>query len=212
MSNRPPRHLTLLLLFSVGCATAQPTLRATPNIVCSGRGAYLEWEGSCRGEISSEPPDASLGAVASKGAKEVYPTESTKYRFRVATLFGRKTSEASVKVVSAPDSPAKIGASIADPSAGCAPGRLWVTARVPAEAWDPQLRIGTVSSSDGRTYQVGHASKTADVAQGSPSSDFRGDRIAGDWKLEMALRPRRDLRHAVVAAVASNRRDARLWE
>ena len=114
---------------------------------------------------------------------------STTYRLRVATLFSKKTTEASVQVVSAPDSPAKIGASIADPSAGCAPGRLWVTARVPAEAWDPQLRVGVVWSSDGRSYQVEHASKTANVAQGAPSGDFRGDPIAGDWKLEMALRP-----------------------
>jgi hypothetical protein len=173
---------------ALGCA-ATASLRATPNVICAGRTVRLAWDGSGSGDLSADPADASLGSAPATGSKSVRPKVTTTYRFRVSKLLNVKTSEASVKVLSVPEQPTAIGAAISDETADCAPGRVWVTARVPADAWDPRLRVNTVTSGDNRPYKVQHLITTADVAPGVPSDAFRDQPIAGAWKLETPLRP-----------------------
>ena len=181
------RGVCLIALVALGC-TPTASLRATPNVVCAGRTVSLAWDGSSRGHLSAEPADPSLGSVPAVGSKDVRPMRTTTYRFRVSAPFETKTSEASVTVLSAPEQPATIGAAISDETAGCDPERVWVTARVPADAWDARLRVNTVASGDDRQYTVQHATTTANVAPGAPSDAFRDQAIAGAWKLETPLR------------------------
>jgi hypothetical protein len=182
------RSVYLVAFVALGCA-ATASLRASPNVICAGRTVQLTWSGSTSGDLSADPADTSLGPVPDTGSKTVHPKLTTTYRLHVSTLLGAKTSEASVKVVSAPEQPTTIGAPISDDTAGCAPDRVWVTARVPADLWDPQLHVSTVASADNRSYKVKHSSTTADVSPGSPSDAFRDQPIAGAWKLETPLRP-----------------------
>ena len=182
------RGTCLFALVALGCA-ATASLRATPNVVCAGHTVRLVWDGSGSGDLSADPVDASLGSVPATGSKSVRPKMTTTYRFRVSTLLRVKTSEASVKVLSAPEQPTAIGAAISDETAGCAPGRVWVTARVPADLWDPRLRVNTVASGDNRPYKVQHLTTTADVPPAVSSEAFRDQPIAGAWKLETLLRP-----------------------
>jgi hypothetical protein len=174
---------------SLGCA-AKASLHASPNVVCAGRTVRLSWDGSREGEITADPPDAGIGDVAATGSKTVRPKVTTTWRFRVSTLLGHATSEASVKVLSAPEKPEKIGASVADEdaNAGCSPHALWVTANVPPDAWDSRLRVNTVASGDGREYLVKHSATSARIESGAPSDSFRDQPIAGAWRLESPLR------------------------
>jgi hypothetical protein len=114
---------------------------------------------------------------------------TTTYRFRVPTPFAAKTSDASVTVLLAPEQPTTIGAGISDEAAGCVPTRMWVTARVPADAWDRRLRVKTVACGGGRLYTVQHGMTIANVAPSGPSVAFRDRPIAGACKLETPLRP-----------------------
>jgi hypothetical protein len=182
------RAAFLLAGLALGCA-ATASLRATPNVVCAGRTVRLAWEGSGSGELSADPADASLGSAAASGSKSVRPKATTTYRFHVSSLFGGKTSEARVAVVRAPEKPAPIGAAVDGEAAGCSPRSVWVTANVPPDAWDPRLRVNTVSSGDGRAYVVRHLVTSAEVPSGAPSDAFRDQPIAGAWRLETALGP-----------------------
>ena len=180
------------LLAALACALAcAPTasLRATPDVVCAGRAVRLSWEGSGSGELSAEPADAALGDVPDSGQKTVHPRSTTTYRFRVSSLFSHAASDASVRVLAPPAKPTAIGAASSDASAGCSPHALWVTARVPPDAWDPHLRVATVSASDGRAYRVEHAAQRAEIAPGEESEAFRDLPIQGAWRLETPLRP-----------------------
>jgi len=178
----------VLLSMGLGCAPTA-ALRAKPDIVCAGRAVRLIWVGSGAGELSSEPPDESLGSVAESGAKTVRPKVTTTYRLRVSSLLASATSETSVKVLSVPEQGVSVRGDVTGESAGCAPGRIWVTARVAADAWDPRLRVNQVFSGDGRTYRVEHAAARAEVSPDAPSDALRDLPIAGAWRLETPLRP-----------------------
>ena len=182
------RGVCSLALLALGCA-ASATLHAKPESVCAGRAVRLTWDGSGSGELSAEPADASLGQVAASGSKSVRPKATTRYRFRVGSFVANATSDATVKVISVPELPTAIRGSVSDEGSGCAPGRIWVTARVPAGAWDPRLRVNLVASADGRTYRVEHAARSAELGADTPSDAFRDLPVAGAWRLETALRP-----------------------
>ncbi|HKC50843.1 MAG TPA: hypothetical protein VKF60_08625 [Myxococcota bacterium] len=177
-----------MALLALGCA-ASATLHARPESVCAGRAVRLTWDGSGSGELSAEPADPSLGEVAASGSKSVRPKATTTYRFRVGSLVSSATSSTIVKVVSLPELPAPIRGSVSDEGSGCAPGRIWVTARVPAGAWDARLRVNLVASADGRAYRVEHAARSAELGVDTPSDAFRDLPVAGAWRLETALRP-----------------------
>jgi hypothetical protein len=181
------RGVFIVALLALGCA-ATATLRAKPDNVCAGRAVRLTWDGSHSGEISATPAEAGLGEVEASGQKTVKPRATTTYRFRAESLLSSATSEATVKVVEVPDKPAAIRGSAGDDGSGCSPGKLWVTARVPGDAWDSRLRVHLVSSSDGRAYRVQHAAREADVRPDAPSSALRDLPLAGAWRIETALR------------------------
>jgi hypothetical protein len=177
-----------LALLALGC-TATATLRAKPEAVCAGRAVRLTWSASHSGELSAEPEDASLGDVGESGAKTVRPKVTTTYRLHVSSLLTSFTSSTTVKVVSVPERPAAVTGSLADEGSGCAPGRLWVTARVAPDAFDSRLRVNLVSSADGRSYRVEHAARSGEVTPDAPSDALRDLPVAGAWRLETALRP-----------------------
>jgi hypothetical protein len=182
------RGLVALLVVALGCASTA-TITAKPASVCAGRTVRLTWDGSHSGEISAEPAEASLGDVPESGTKSVRPKVTTTYRFRVGSLFGSASSETTVKVVAVPEKPTAIRGVFADEGSGCAPGRMWVTARVAPDAWDSRLRVNLLSSADGRAYRVEHAARSADVTADAPSDALRDLPIAGAWRLETQLRP-----------------------
>jgi len=183
------RRAIVLSVLAFGCATPTASLHATPNEVCAGSTARLDWKGSGRGQLSADRPDLSLGPVSAEGSQSVRPKATTTYRFRVSNLLSVKTSEATVNVISTPDKPVTIGAAISDRTAGCDSQHVWVTARVPPEAWDTHLHVDTVVSGENRQYKVQHLNTTADVTESAPSGAFRNDPIAGEWRLETTLRP-----------------------
>src|SRR5258706_298003 len=152
LGGAPLRGVCWPALLALGCA-ASATLHARPETVCAGRAVRLAWDGSGSGELSAEPADPSLGEVAASGSKSVRPKATTTYRFRVGSLVSSATSSTIVKVVSLPELPAPIRGSVSDEGSGCAPGRIWVTARVPAGAWDARLRVNLVASADGRALE-----------------------------------------------------------
>jgi hypothetical protein len=181
------RAICLSSLLAVGCATA--ALHAKPEIVCAGRTVRLTWDASGSGELGAEPADASLGDVAASGTRSVRPKATTTYHLRVGSPFSSVTSSTTVKVIAVPELPTPIRGAFADEGSGCAPGRIWVTARVPADAWDSRLRVNFVSSADGRAYRVEHAGRAAELGVDTPSDELRDLPISGAWKLETALRP-----------------------
>jgi hypothetical protein len=181
------RAVCSLAFLALGCA-ATATLHAKPESVCAGRAVRLTWDGSGAGELSAEPTDASLGDVAESGSKTLRPKATTTYRLRVGSLFSSATSDVTVKVIAVPELPTPIRGSVADESSGCAPGRMWVTARVPADAWDARLRVNLVASADGRAYEVEHAARSVELGVDTPSDELRDLPIAGAWRLETALR------------------------
>ena len=148
----------------------------------------LTWEGSSSGELSADPADASLGSVPDSGQKMVRPKVTTTYRLRVSSGFSSQTSEAKVQVLVPPPGGSVIRGVTADEGSGCAPGRLWVTARVEPGTWDSRLRIDQVSSTDGRAYRVQHAAQTAEVPADGASDALRDLPPAGAWRLETPLR------------------------
>ncbi len=181
------RVLCLASVLALGCA-ATAELRARPESVCMGRAVRLTWDASQSGELSAEPVDPELGEVEASGQKTVKPRVTTTYRLRVGSLFGSVASDATVKVVNVPAEPAAIRGATGDEGSGCAPGRMWVTARVPGDAWDARLRVNQVSTADGRAYRVEHAGRSGEVTPGAPSDALRDLPIAGAWKLATALR------------------------
>jgi hypothetical protein len=182
------RSAIALIFLATACAPTA-SLRVAPETVCAGRNVRLTWEGSGPGELSASPADPALGSVGERGMKTAQPKVSTTYRLRVSTLLASATSETSVTVVSVPPQPAAIRASIADESSGCAPGRIWVTARVPADAWSPRLRVNQVFSADGRAYRIEHAAGVAQVTPDEPSNALSDLPVTGAWRLETPLRP-----------------------
>jgi hypothetical protein len=175
-------------LLALGCA-ATASLHAKPEIVCAGRAVRLTWDGSGSGELSAEPADPTLGDVAQSGSKTVRPKATTTYRFHVGSLISSATSGTTVKVVAVPELPAPVRGSATDEGGGCAPSRMWVTARAPADAWDSRLRVNLVASADGRAYRVEHAARSTELGVDTPSDELRDLPIAGAWRLETALRP-----------------------
>lgn len=182
------RAILALAFLALGCA-ATATLRAKPEVVCAGRAVRLTWSASHSGELSADPEDKSLGDVGDSGQKTVRPKVTTTYRLHVSSLLTSITSSTTVKVVSVPDTPAALTGSVADEGSGCAPGRIWVTARVPPGAFDSRLRVNLVSSPDGRGYRVEHAARSGEVTPGAPSDALRDLPISGAWRIETALRP-----------------------
>lgn len=171
----------------LGCA-ATAELHAKPDTVCAGRGVRLTWDASSSGELSADPVDASLGSVADSGQKMVRPKVTTTYRLRVTSGFASRTAEAKVQVVTPPPGGSTIRGVTADEGSGCAPGKLWVTARVEPGTWDSRLRIDQVRSTDGRAYRVQHAAQTAEVPADGASDALRDLPPAGGWRLETPLR------------------------
>jgi hypothetical protein len=182
------RSVCLLALWALGCAVTAE-LHAKPESVCTGRAVRLTWDATSAGELSAEPADASLGPVAESGTKTVKPKVTTTYHLRVESLFAGAASDATVKVLAVPELPATIRGSVSDEGSGCAPGRLWVMARVPPDAWDPRLRVNLIASADGRAYRVAHAARSTELGVDTPSDELRDLPIAGGWHLETQLRP-----------------------
>jgi hypothetical protein len=181
------RTIALLALGLLGCA-ATAELHAKPDAVCAGRAVRLTWDGSSSGELSAEPADPSLGEVPASGQKTVHPKVTTTYRLRVSSGFASQTSETKVQVVTPPPGGAQIAGAISDEGGGCAPGKVWVTARVEPGSFDPRLRIDQVRSMDGRDYFVQHAAQTAEVKADTPSDGLRDLPPAGAWRIETPLR------------------------
>ncbi|HTO54891.1 MAG TPA: hypothetical protein VMR50_16025 [Myxococcota bacterium] len=180
--------ILLLAAVAVGCApTAQ--LRVRPDSVCAGRSVQLTWEGSHSGELSADPADPSLGVVPESGQRKVRPKTTTTYRFRVSSLLAVASAEQTVKVLAPPATPAVIRGAPAEEGSGCAPGRMWVTARVEPGAWDTRLRVDEIASADGRSYRVEHAAVQAEVTPDASTGALRDLPITGAWKLETPLRP-----------------------
>ena len=182
------RAASILALLLVGCAV-RADLRAKPDAVCAGRAVRLTWDASHSGELSADPADPALGEVSASGQKMVHPRVTTTYHLRASSGLGSATSDAKVTVVSPPAQPSPIRGEISDEGGGCAPGKLWVTARVAPDAWDARLRIDQVLSADGRSYRVQHAATMAEVTPDEPSFALRDLPPAGAWKLETPLRP-----------------------
>jgi len=181
------RAVCLLSALLLGCA-ATAALHAKPDRVCAGRAVRLTWEASGSGELSAEPADASLGPVEATGGKTVKPKTTTTYRLRVDSLFASVTSGTTVNVLAVPEQPTTIRGTGDEEGAGCAPGRMWVMARVPPDAWDPHLRVNLVASADGRAYRVAHDARSTELGVDTPSDELRDLPIAGAWHLETALR------------------------
>jgi hypothetical protein len=190
------KHCTVLLVLGAclalavgGCAPTIDSFRAEPNVICRGSTVRLSWVASTGGQLSSRPPTGALGNVPKEGSVDVSPEKPTTFRLDVSSLFGRASHEAGVDVRDVPSVPKQIGQSVADPSAGCDTASVWVTDNVPADFWDPQLRVGTVASSDSRSYHVEHGGKVGDVNPSTPSTAFAGLPVAGPWKLTTPLLP-----------------------
>ncbi len=172
-----------------GCAPTIESLRVEPNVICRGSTVHLSWAASTGGRLSSRPLINTLGRVPKEGSLDVSPETTTTFRLDVSSLFSHKSDEVSVDVHDVPSAPKQIGQSVADPSAGCDTTSVWVTDNVPADFWDPQLRVGSVASKDSRSYHIEHDGTVGDVTPGTPSTAFAGLPVAGPWKLTTPLLP-----------------------
>jgi hypothetical protein len=178
--------ITTLCGLSLACA-GDVSLVAKPTTVCAGRAVRLTWTADAGGTLTQSPGE-SLGDVPASGQKTVHPKESTTYTLRAGMLFGAKSADAAVTVIAVPGSPVSLGASTSDETAGCSRDKVWVTARVAADAWSPKLRVDLVSAR-GRSLRVEHLGGSVQVAGSETSATFRDLPIAGPWRIEAPLLP-----------------------
>ncbi|HVZ35320.1 MAG TPA: hypothetical protein VG963_22995 [Polyangiaceae bacterium] len=148
----------------------------------------LSWKASTGGHLQAVPSNATstdLGQVAASGSLSVQPQTTTKYLLTVENLFGSASLDADVQVSGGQT--LSIGQSVADPSAGCSGGEIWVVAQLPVGDWDPQAIVGQVSTADAHRYHVEHAGKSADLVPGEPSAALAGVPVGGPWTLRASL-------------------------
>lgn len=127
-----------------------------------------------------------MGPVSARGTLTVRPSRTTLFRLGVHSLGGSDAREVNVRVFDVPDGAVPLAESIAHPSAGCDASAVWVTVQVPAERWDPHLRVATVSAPD-RPLRIEHGARSVELAAGGASSELEGAAVAGPWLLRAPL-------------------------
>lgn len=159
------------------------SFKAEPNEICRGSQVRLTWDASKAGTLAATPTIAGMGPVASHGNQLVAPAATTHFHLEVSNLFGHAGRDVDVAVQDTSNLSKTLSRSMADSSADCDAKSFWVTAVAPPDFWDQKLKVGRVSSADGRRYHVEHAGTAGDVAPGAPSDAFNGVAVSGDWKL-----------------------------
>jgi hypothetical protein len=176
------------LLATTACSPKIQEFRAEPNVACPGSVVTLSWKASTGGHLRAVPlgsTSADLGKVAASGSLSVQPQTTTTYLLTVENLFGQASLDADVQI--SEGQKLSIGQSVADPSAGCSGGEIWVVAQLPTGDWDPQAIVGQVSTADAHRYHVEHAGKSADLVPGEPSAALAGVPVGGPWTLRAKL-------------------------
>jgi hypothetical protein len=176
------------LLAAAACSPKIQEFRADPNVACPGSAVTLRWKASTGGHLRAVPlgsATADLGEVAASGSRSVQPQTTTKYLLSVENLFGKASLDADVQISGGQK--LSIGQSVADPSAGCSGGEIWVVAQLPAGDWDPAALVGQVSTADAHRYHVEHAGKSAELVPGEPSAALAGVPVGGPWTLKASL-------------------------
>lgn len=189
---RPAPHCALGLgllstaLLAIGCAPTIASFRAEPNVICRGSKTTLSWRASADGRIAAKPALNGIGPVHETGAVAVSPATLAQFELEVHNAFGSAKRQVDVDVIE--NAAAKtIGGSVASPGTTCDASGVTVRANAPARFWDARLRVGKVSSADGRPYHVEHGGKSADIAAGASTDAFRGLTVSGAWKLKTPL-------------------------
>ena len=190
---RPPITLLavapLILALSLSACNAQiKQFAANPRHICAGDPVQIEWSVAGSAHIKVVPPSDRLqdGPVDDKGHAVIVPSANTNVALHVTRLFGNPTgSVQEIEVATGTSRREALTASLGDPSAtpSCGEGR--VTATVHAKRFSPHVKVATVAShpTDGRTYEVQHAGRSAILTPGNVLTVFRGTPLAGDWIL-----------------------------
>jgi hypothetical protein len=184
-------RLTLVGLAAVGLvAGCKPTIsyfRASPNVICSGTSAVLSWSASADSVVHEKRTGAAVGSAERDGKATVTPSQPTTYRVDASSTFGTTSREIDVDVISANPSPPPLGASIADPRATCANGRLTIPVDAGAEYWDAHVFAASVVGLGDRALRVEHLGATAELDAGGSSAAFAAIPVQGKWILSTPL-------------------------
>ena len=178
--------------FLAACDARVDQFTASAHYLCSGQQVQLAWRVTGSATVKSTPPLASLpdGPVPDEGNATVAPSSTTNVELHVTRFLGHPTgSTQELRVLSASATPEPLTVSLADPSAGCADGKVWAT--VHPQHFSSDLKVATVSShrGDSRTYDVGHGNVHAMVSPGATPTEFAGMPVVGDWFLSSPLGP-----------------------
>jgi hypothetical protein len=178
------RALTLLVLCA--CAPTVKEFRAAPDVLCQGGVTTLRWSASAGGDIADER-GAILTAIGKSGTHPV-TVSATSHFFLHARAAGRTTTRAADVEVIPAGAPKIIGATTVAAGVQCDATRVTIPLDVPAELWDPRLKVGDIASV-GRALSVAHAGRQALLAAHARSPTFAGTSITGHWVFSSPLLP-----------------------
>lgn len=165
---------------------------ASLHYICPGQRVLLTWRVQGSATMNAVPESACItpGPVSDEGQLTIAPVRTTTVQLHVTRFGGNPTSSSQeIRVQSDASTPAPVGASLSDPSAGCSDGKLTVTART--KAFDARIQVASVAllPGDKHTYAVAHGGITDTIVPGAVSMAFNGTPILGDWKLTTTLLP-----------------------
>lgn len=182
----------LALWLPLSACSAHVEFQASAHYVCAGQPVRLTWNVTGVGTMTAKPPLTSLadGRVASEGQMTVAPIESTQIELRATRWLGSSTASVqTIHVVPGRPSAEPLTVSLADPSAGCADGRVWATVHAQKFATSVKVSVVATHPGDGRTYDVEHGGAHATLAPETTTATFAGLPVVGDWKVSSPLLP-----------------------
>jgi hypothetical protein len=168
----------------VSCAAKIKRFTVIPHEVCPGTPVKVDWK--VRGGPAAIATDPPLNPQADR---TYLPGATTRFILTVTPRIGKpKSAETAVTVyVGAPDHPAlsEIGL-----NTKCETGQLVATAKRPFSEWDSNLRVGLVSSDEGRDVTVHHEGRQATLTAQEPQTNaFDGTRLGGNWAVTVPTLP-----------------------
>lgn len=178
--------LILFALFAMSaCASPKINQFATdPRRMCQGQTTLLSWSVKGTPVLESEPPVTGTGPVSAAGSLNLTLDETTVFTLRVTR--GGKSAYARQEVVVFPTA-ATIPLVIAtEPDTS---GGLVAMTTAPAQDWDAELRIATVTNASDRAVKVRHDGREVDLGVGEVTSALADVGVSGVWELRAGLLP-----------------------
>jgi hypothetical protein len=163
----------------------------TAHYVCAGQEVTLRWNvtGSANMKATPKTPGISEGPIDDDGQATFTPVTTTSIELHVTRFLGHATSSVQeVHVTDAPTMAEPLVASLADPGAGCADGKVWAT--IHAKNFSPDIKVAAIArrNGDDRTYQITHGGVQGDLGPENDTKAFQGTPIFGDWIILSPLR------------------------